>query len=206
MFFRLLPWEYAIRNLFRRPLRTLLTFGGLTTVIVLVLVVVGFIRGLEKTLAVSIPAGVDSESRLRISGEGEAGARGGPPGDLYVFIHVEEHPFFEREGSDLLCKIHISFSQAALGAQIEVPTLDGKESLTIPEGTQSGSRFRLRGKGIPRLEGHGKGDLHVFVRVVTPARLNKEQRRLLEELAALERPENEPSEKTLTEKVKDLFS
>ena len=161
---------------------------------------------IEKTLAVTIPAGVDSESRLRISGEGEAGARGGPPGDLYVFIHVEEHPFFEREGSDLLCKIRISFSQAALGAQIEVPTLDGKESLTIPEGTQTGSRFRLRGKGIPRLEGHGKGDLHVFVRVVTPARLNKEQRRLLEELAALDRPEDESSEKTFTDKVKDLFS
>jgi molecular chaperone DnaJ len=163
----------------------------------------------EKTLSVTIPAGVDSESRLRISGEGEAGARGGPPGDLYVFIHVEDHPVFDRDGSDLLCKIPISFSQAALGTQIEVPTLDGKETLEIPEGTQTGTRFRLRGKGIPRLEGHGRGDLHVFVRVVTPARLNKEQRRLLEELAVLEPPlggSPDSSEKTFTEKVKDLFS
>ena len=168
----------------------------------------------EKTLSFTIPAGVDAESRLRISGEGEAGSRGGPPGDLYVVIHVEDHPFFERDGSDLRCRIPISFSQAALGAQIEVPTLDGKETLDIPEGTQTGARFRLRGKGIPRLEGHGRGDLHVFVRVVTPARLNKEQRRLLEELAALEPPqdgspdrsENSNGEKSFTEKVKDLFS
>ena len=165
----------------------------------------------EKTLSVTIPSGVDSESRLRISGEGEGGARGGPPGDLYVFLHVEDHRFFERDGSDLLCKIPISYSQAALGARIQVPTLDGKESLNIPEGTQTGSRFRLRGKGIPKLDGHGRGDLHVFVTVVTPARLSNEQRRLLEELAALDRsedgrPENESAEKTFTEKVKDLFT
>ena len=168
----------------------------------------------EKTISFTIPAGVDTESRLRISGEGEAGARGGPPGDLYVVIHIEDHPFFERNGSDLLCRIPINFSQAALGAQIEVHTLDGKETLDIPEGTQTGTRFRLRGKGIPRMEGHGRGDLHVFVRVVTPARLNTEQRRLLEELSPLEPPqdgspdrsENSHSEKSFTEKVKDLFS
>jgi molecular chaperone DnaJ len=168
----------------------------------------------EKTLSVTIPAGVDAESRLRIPGEGEAGARGGPSGDLYVFIHVEDHPFFERHESDLICRVPISFTQAALGAQIEVPTLDGKESLNIPEGTQTGTRFRIRGKGIPRLEGHGRGDLHVFVRVVTPSRLNKEQRQLLEQLATLEppqegfpdRPEDSQTEKSFTEKVKDLFS
>ena len=168
----------------------------------------------EKILSVTIPAGVDSESRLRISGEGEAGARGGPSGDLYVFVHVESHPFFERDGDDLLCRVPISFSQAALGAQIDVPTLEGEETLEIPEGTQTGTRFRLRGKGVPRLEGHGRGDLHVFVRVVTPARLDKEQRRLLEELAAVEPPPddfqeqsgNSHAEKTFTEKVKDLFS
>jgi len=165
----------------------------------------------EKTLSVTIPAGVDSESRLRISGEGEAGARGGPPGDLYVFIHVEDHPVFARDGSDLFCKVPITFSQAALGAQIEVPSLEGKETLNIPEGTQTGTRFRIRGKGIPRLEGHGRGDLHVIVTVVTPARLNKEQRQLLEELAALDQPrdgaESTPAaEKTFTDKVKDLFS
>ena len=161
---------------------------------------------MEKTLGVNIPAGVDSDSRLRIPGEGEAGTHGGPPADLYVFIHVQEHPFFEREGSDLICTIPISFPQAALGAQIEVPTLDGKETLNIPDGTQTGSRFRIRGKGIPKLDGHGRGDLHVFVKVVTPTRLSKEQRQLLEELAALDRTENQPAEKKFTEKVKDLFS
>jgi molecular chaperone DnaJ len=163
-------------------------------------------------LSITIPAGVDSESRLRISGEGEAGARGGPTGDLYVFLHVEDHPVFARDGSDLYCKIPVTFSQAALGAQIEVPSLEGKESLNIPEGTQTGTRFRIRGKGIPKLEGHGRGDLHVVVTVVTPARLNKEQRRLLEELAGLDQPrdgsESDPAqpEKTFTDKVKDLFS
>jgi len=165
---------------------------------------------IEKTLAVTIPAGVDSESRLRITGEGEAGSQGGPPGDLYVFIHVEEHSFFEREGNDLVCTVPISFPQAALGTEIEVPTLDGKEKLHIPEGTQTGSRFRIRGKGIPKLEGHGRGDLYVFVKVVTPSRLSKEQRRLLEELAGLEKPpdqpEDSPAEKTFTDKVKDLFT
>jgi molecular chaperone DnaJ len=164
----------------------------------------------EKTLGVTIPAGVDAESRLRITGEGEAGSHGGPPGDLYVFIHVEEHSFFEREGNDLLCTVPISFPQAALGTEIEVPTLDGKEKLSIPEGTQTGSRFRIRGKGIPRLEGHGRGDLYVFVKVVTPSRLSKEQRRLLEELASHEKPrdtsEDSSAEKTFTDKVKDLFT
>ena len=169
----------------------------------------------EKTLGINIPAGVDAESRLRIAGEGEAGSHGGPPGDLYVFLHVVEHAFFEREGNDLLCSVPISFPQAALGAQIEVPTLDGKEILNIPEGTQTGSRFRMRGKGIPKLDGHGRGDLYVFVKVVTPARLSKEQRRLLEELAALEKPQDNPEDtagpagdsvKTFTEKVKDLFT
>jgi molecular chaperone DnaJ len=163
----------------------------------------------EKTLSVTIPAGVDSESRLRISGEGEAGSRGGPPGDLYVFIHVEEHPFFQRDGADLYCRMPISFSQAALGAQIEVPSLEGKETLNIPEGTQTGARFRIKGKGIPRLEGHGRGDLHVVVAVATPTRINKEQRRLFEELAALDVPQTTPedaaTEKSFTDKVKDLF-
>ena len=165
----------------------------------------GRVRG-EKTLSVNVPAGVDSGSRLRIVGEGEAGLQGGPPGDLYVFVHVQDHPIFERDGDDLVCTIPASFAQAALGATIEIPTLDGNETLTIPQGTQTGARFRIRGKGVPHLNGHGRGDLHVFVRVTTPTRLSKEQRRLLEELAALEKPENQPAEKTLTDKVKDLFS
>lgn len=165
----------------------------------------GRVRG-EKTLAVNVPAGVNSESRLRIVGEGEAGLHGGPPGDLYVFVHVQDHPFFEREGDDLICTVPISFAQAALGAAVEVPTLDGNENITIPEGTQTGKRLRIRGKGVPHLNGHGRGDLYVFVRITTPTRLSKEQRRLLEELAALDTPENQPPEKTLTDKVKDLFS
>ena len=165
----------------------------------------GHVR-VEKTLGVNIPAGVDSESRLRISGEGEAGLHGGPSGDLYVFLHVQEHPLFGREGNDLLCTISISFAQAGLGAQIEVPTLDGNETLSIPEGTQSGHRFRIRGKGIPQLNGHGRGDLYVTVKVVTPTHPTKEQRRLLEELAALDNTGNHPTARKLSEKVKDLFS
>jgi molecular chaperone DnaJ len=159
----------------------------------------------EKTLSISIPAGVDSESHLRVSGEGEAGAAGGPPGDLYVVIHVQDHAFFERREDHLVCTVPISFSQAALGAEIKVPTLEEEESLTIPEGTQTGARFRLRGKGIPHLNGHGRGDLYVYVRVVTPTKLTREQRKLLEDLDPT--PADEPAaEKTLSQKVKDLFT
>lgn len=160
----------------------------------------------EKTLGVNVPAGVDSESRLRIPGEGEAGVHGGPPGDLYVVLHVQEHPFFQREDHHLICTIPISFTQAALGANVEVPTLEGTETLQIPEGTQTGARFRIRGKGIPYLNGHGRGDLYVFIQAVTPTRLTKEQRKLLEQLDSLTRPDNRPVEKSFTEKVKDLFS
>ena len=160
----------------------------------------------EKTLQLNIPAGVDSESRLRIPGEGEAGVHGGPPGDLYVVLHVQEHSFFEREDHNLICTIPISVTQAALGAKVEVPTLEEMETLQIPEGTQTGARFRIRGKGIPHLNGHGRGDLYVYVRVVTPNNLTKEQRKLLEQLHALSRPDNHPEEKSFTEKVKDLFS
>ncbi|MBI4443438.1 MAG: molecular chaperone DnaJ [Acidobacteria bacterium] len=160
----------------------------------------------EKTLQMNIPAGVDSESRLRIPGEGEAGVHGGPPGDLYVVLHVQEHSFFEREDHNLICTIPISVTQAALGAKVEVPTLEDMETLQIPEGTQTGARFRIRGKGIPHLNGHGRGDLYVYVRVVTPNNLTKEQRKLLEQLDALSRPDNRPEEKSFTEKVKDLFS
>jgi molecular chaperone DnaJ len=165
----------------------------------------GRVRG-EKTLQIGIPAGVDSESHLRIAGEGEAGPQGGHPGDLYVVIHVQDHPIFERADDNLACTVPISIAQAALGAQILVPTLEGEEPLQVPEGTQTGSRFRLRGKGIPHLNGHGRGDLYIYVRVTTPTDLTREQRQLLEQLDALTKPDNQPAEKTLTQKVRDLFT
>jgi molecular chaperone DnaJ len=161
----------------------------------------------EKTLSISVPAGVETDSHLRISGEGEAGHLGGPTGDLYVVIHVAEHSFFERKDDHLLCTVPISFTQAALGAEIKVPTLDGEEPLSIPEGTQTGARFRLKGKGIPHLNGHGRGDLYVFVRVVTPTKLTREQRALLEQLEPAPSSDGAgAAEKTLSQKVKDLFT
>ncbi len=160
----------------------------------------------EKTLEVKIPAGVDNGARLRISGEGEAGLHGGDKGDLYVVVFVKEHSFFEREGSDLHFAVPVSFSQAALGGEIHVPTLDGdKEVLKIPEGTQSGSTFRIRGKGVPHLNGRGRGDLYVTVRVTTPQKLTREQRRLLEQLAQISAVDNSPTEKKILERVKDVF-
>jgi molecular chaperone DnaJ len=152
-----------------------------------------------------IPAGVEDGTRIRFSGLGEAGAFGGPAGDLYVVLHVKEHPFFERDGTDLYCVIPISFTQAALGTEIRVPTLDGDYTLKVPEGTQSGTTLRIRGKGVPVLNGHGKGDLHVEIRVQTPAKLNKRQRELLQELEATTRIENKPQRRTLIGKVKDIF-
>ena len=159
----------------------------------------------ERVLEVKIPAGVNSGSRLRISGEGEAGEKGGPPGDLYVVLIVGEHEIFERQENNIYCSISIGFPQAALGATITVPTLDGTENLSIPEGTQSGSVFRIRGKGIPNINGRGRGDQYVSVNIVTPKKLNREQRRLLEQLAQINPVENKPLEKRLFEKVKDIF-
>lgn len=128
---------------------------------------------------VRIPAGVESGSRIRLRGEGDAGDRGGPPGDLYVIVYVRPHEVFERRGDDLLCEIPISFVQAALGDTIEVPTLAGDEKLHIPEGTQTGATFKLRGKGLPNINSGGHGDEHVIVRIVTPRKLTDEQRKLL---------------------------
>ena len=125
-------------------------------------------------------------------------------GDLYVVLHVKEHPFFEREGNDLHCVIPISFTQAALGRR-SGPTLEGEHVLKVPEGTQSGTTLRIRGKGVPVLNGHGKGDLFVEVRVQTPGKLNKRQRELLQELEGLTRMENRPQRRTLMGKVKDIF-
>jgi len=160
----------------------------------------------QKTIDATIPAGVEDGTRIRFSGLGEAGAYGGPAGDLYVVLHVKEHPFFEREGTDLHCIIPISFTQAALGTEIRVPTLDGEHNLKIPEGIQSGTTMRIRGKGVPVLNGHGKGDLFVELRVQTPGKLSKRQRDLLQELEGTAKIDNKPQRRTLMGKVKDMFS
>jgi molecular chaperone DnaJ len=160
----------------------------------------------QRTVDAKVPAGVEDGTRIRFTGFGEAGAHGGPPGDLYVVLHVKEHPFFEREGNDLHCVIPISFTQAALGTEIHVPTLEGEHALKVSDGTQSGTTLRIRGKGVPILNGHGKGDLFVEVRVQTPGKLNKRQRELLQELEGMTRVENKPQRRTLMGKVKDIFS
>jgi molecular chaperone DnaJ len=152
-----------------------------------------------------IPAGVDTGSRLRSSGNGEAGFRGGPSGDLYVVLHVKPHEIFQRDGDDLLCEAPISFIQAALGAEIEVPALDGKVTIKIPAGTQSGAAFRVKGKGGKNLQGYGHGDLHVRVQVQVPTRLNAEQKAKLREFAALSGEDAGPPDKGLFGKAKDLF-
>jgi molecular chaperone DnaJ len=157
----------------------------------------------EKQMEVKIPAGVETGSRLRVSGEGESGTQGGAPGDLYVVIHVAEHDQFERQGSNLYEAVPITFAQAALGADVMVKTLDGEEKLKIPVGTQTGTVFRLRGKGMPALGGRGKGDLFVSVTVMTPTSLTREQRKLLEQLAVVENKDLE--DKGLVDKVRDIF-
>ncbi|MDR7025862.1 molecular chaperone DnaJ [Pseudomonas peli] len=135
----------------------------------------------HKTLSVKVPAGVDTGDRIRLSGEGEAGAMGGPAGDLYVVVNVREHAIFQRDGKHLYCEVPISFADAALGGELEVPTLDGRVKLKIPEGTQTGKMFRLRGKGVAPVRGGGAGDLMCKVAVETPVNLDKRQRELLDE-------------------------
>lgn len=157
----------------------------------------------SKTLEVKIPAGVETGSRLRVSGEGEAGVNGGPTGDLYVFVHVAEHETFERQGTNLYTSAPVSFAQAALGAEIKVKTLDGENDLKIPQGTQTGTVFRLKGEGMPDLGGRGKGDLFVAVTVMTPKALNKEQRALFEKLAEIEDVEFE--EEGFIDRVRNIF-
>jgi molecular chaperone DnaJ len=150
---------------------------------------------------------VDSGTRLRVPGEGEAGANGGPSGDLYVVLDVKEHPFFERRGADLYCTIPVSIAQAALGADLPVPGLGAEERLKIPEGTQSGAVFRIKGHGLPDPRGGGKGDLYYHVRVLTPSKLTREQRKLMEQLGATLKVENKPAERgsSFFDKVKDIF-
>ncbi|MFL6386253.1 MAG: molecular chaperone DnaJ [Terriglobales bacterium] len=160
----------------------------------------------EHLIDVSVPAGVEDGTRIRYQEQGDVGPNGGPLGDLYVVLEVKPHPFFEREGKDLHCSIPISFSQAALGAEIVIPTLDGGEhKLKMQEGTQSGSTFRVRGKGIPALQGSGKGDMYVKVRVETPRKLTKRQRELMGELGETFNVDNKPEPRSLFEKVKDIF-
>jgi molecular chaperone DnaJ len=161
----------------------------------------------EKTskITIKIPAGVDTGARLRSSGNGEAGLRGGPSGDLYVILHVKPHEIFEREGDDLICDVPISFVQAALGAEIEVPTLTGKAQIKIPSGTQSGSIFRLKGKGVKNVQGYGQGDLHVRVAVEVPSDLNHAQKQKLQEFAALCDENVNPISKGFFERAKKLF-
>ncbi len=155
---------------------------------------------LERVLEIKIPPGVDDGTRLRIKGEGDAGSYGAPTGDLYVVLTVREHAFFERHGSDLYCTIPISIAQAALGSEIKVSTLSGPERLRIPEGTQSGSVFRMRDRGMPSLNGRTSGDLYVTVQVAIPPRLSREQRHLLELLGPSLRIENRPLERRASEK------
>jgi molecular chaperone DnaJ len=159
----------------------------------------------ERVLGLKIPPGVDDGTRLRVAGEGGVATRGSAPGDLYVILKVREHPFFERRGNDLYYTIPVSISQAALGADIILPTLWGEERLRIPEGTQSGTVFRKRDLGMPSLEGRGRGDLYISVFVVTPARLSREHKRWLEILAPAVRVDNQPLERRAAEKVKDIF-
>ena len=162
---------------------------------------------LEKTIELRIPPGVDTGTRLRVNGEGEPGPNGGPHGDLYVVLDVKEHSFFERRGADLYCTIPISIAQATLGAELTVPGLGGEETLKVPEGTQSGAVFRVRGKGLADPHGGGKGDLYYHVRVLTPTKLTREQRKLVEQLGATLKVENKPAERgsSLFDKVKDIF-
>ena len=162
----------------------------------------------EKTsrIKLNIPAGIDEGSRLRSSGAGEAGARGGGNGDLYVVIHLKDHPVFTREGADLHCTIPIPFVTAALGGEVEVPTLSGPVKMKIPAGTQGGSDFRVKSHGMPRLQGSTKGDLHVRLEVEVPTKLDEGQRKALEAFAELCGDHNTPIHRSFTERIKDLFT
>lgn len=162
----------------------------------------------EKTsrVKIKIPAGVDSESRLRSTGGGEAGVRGGPSGDLYVVIHIKEHGVFVRDGMDLRCDVPLPFTTAALGGEIRVPTLQGAAGLKIPAGTQSGAIFRVRGQGMPALHSAARGDILTRVQVEVPTRLNAEQRATLEQFAELCGDDNHPIHKSFYERLKEFFT
>jgi molecular chaperone DnaJ len=165
----------------------------------------GRVEGKEK-IKLKIPPGVDDGNQLRSVGQGEAGIRGGGSGDLYVVLHVEEHSVFDRNGNHLFCEVPVSFTVAALGGEVQVPTLEGKALVKVPSGTQSGTIFKVRGKGLPQLNRSGTGDLLVKLVVEVPTKLNAEQRRKLEEWAGLMGEENSPLHKSFLEKVRDFLS
>jgi molecular chaperone DnaJ len=160
----------------------------------------------ERTLSVNIPSGVEDGTRIRLASEGEAGVRGGPPGDLYIFLSIGAHPFFQREGADLHCRVPVSMVTAALGGEFEVPTIDGgKTRVKVPEATQSGRRFRLQGKGMPVLRARQSGDMYVQVVVETPQKLTKRQRELLAEFDRLSSTETQPESAGFFGKVKEFL-
>ncbi|MBQ7515735.1 MAG: molecular chaperone DnaJ [Schwartzia sp.] len=159
----------------------------------------------RRTIRVKIPAGVDEGSRIRVAGGGEAGRRGGQPGDLFVYVFVKPHKLFQRDGSDVLCEVPVSFVQAALGDTLEVPTLDGKVEMKIPAGIQSGQILRLKGRGIPFLRGKGRGDQHVRVKVLTPQKLSSRQKELLKEFGELSGENVNPEQKSFMDTVRNLF-
>jgi molecular chaperone DnaJ len=170
----------------------------------------------ERKITVKIPAGISTGQQLRLQNEGEAGAGGGPAGHLYVVVHVHEHEFFRRDGNNLFCEIAVNFTTVALGGEVQVPTLDGTETVKVPEGTQTGTTFRLKGKGMPDVNGRIRGDLFATVQVQTPKKLTREQRKLIEQLAgALPKEKFEPrprtsdddaqGERNLFDRVKDMF-
>src|SRR5215470_14399653 len=160
----------------------------------------------DRTLSVNIPQGVEDGTRIRLAGEGEAGVRGGPPGDLYIFLSIGAHPFFQREGADLHCRVPVSMVTASVGGEFEVPTIDGtKTKVKVPEGTQSGRRFRLHGKGMPVLRSRQTGDMYVQVVVETPQKLTKRQRELLAEFERLSSSETQPESSGFLGKVKEFL-
>lgn len=160
----------------------------------------------ERELSVNIPAGIEDGTRIRLAGEGEAGLMGGPPGDLYIFLTIRPHDFFQREGADLYCRVPISFARAALGGTVEVPTIEGEQSkVKIPEATQTGRQFRLRGKGMPVLRSSMKGDMYIQVVVETPQNLTRRQRELLEEFESLSSNENHPESHGFFSRAREFF-
>ncbi len=156
-------------------------------------------------LKINVPAGIDDGQTISLRGEGDPGSKGGPNGDLFLNIRVKPHPLFKRQGNDVVCEVPITFTQAALGAELEVPTLDGKVKYTVPEGTQTGSVFRLKGKGIPFLRGNGRGDQYVKVNIDVPKKLNEKQKALLKEFAELSGDEVHEQRKGFFDKMKDAF-